>query len=45
VRVVANDVSVLKLAAMKGLFAGVGEEQVTYVNATPTWRQTRRRGD
>jgi D-3-phosphoglycerate dehydrogenase / 2-oxoglutarate reductase len=31
--VVANDVSVLKLAAMKGLFAGVVEEQVTYVNA------------
>jgi D-3-phosphoglycerate dehydrogenase len=31
--VVANDVSVLKLAAMKGLFASVVEEQVTYVNA------------
>jgi D-3-phosphoglycerate dehydrogenase len=31
--VVANDVSVLTLAAMKGLFAGVVEEQVTYVNA------------
>jgi D-3-phosphoglycerate dehydrogenase len=31
--VVANDVSVLKLAAMKGLFAAVVEEQVTYVNA------------
>jgi D-3-phosphoglycerate dehydrogenase len=31
--VVANDVSVLKLAATKGLFAGVVEEQVTYVNA------------
>ena len=30
---VANDVSVLKLAAMKGLFAGIVEEQVTYVNA------------
>src|SRR4051794_4365577 len=27
------DVSVLKLAATKGLFAGVVEEQVTYVNA------------
>jgi D-3-phosphoglycerate dehydrogenase len=31
--VVVNDVSVLKLAATKGLFAGVVEEQVTYVNA------------
>jgi D-3-phosphoglycerate dehydrogenase len=31
--VVANDVSVLKLAATKGLFAPVIEEQVTYVNA------------
>jgi len=31
--IVANDVSVLKLAAAKGLFAGVVEEQVTYVNA------------
>ncbi len=31
--VVANDVSVLKLAATKGLFASVVEEQVTYVNA------------
>jgi D-3-phosphoglycerate dehydrogenase len=31
--VVANDVSVLKLAATKGIFAGVVEEQVTYVNA------------
>jgi D-3-phosphoglycerate dehydrogenase len=31
--VVANDVSVLRLAATKGLFAGVVEEQVTYVNA------------
>jgi D-3-phosphoglycerate dehydrogenase len=31
--VVANDVSVLKLAATKGMFAGVVEEQVTYVNA------------
>jgi D-3-phosphoglycerate dehydrogenase len=31
--VVANDVSVLKLAATKGLFAPVVEEQVTYVNA------------
>ncbi len=31
--VVAHDVSVLKLAAMKGLFASVVEEQVTYVNA------------
>jgi D-3-phosphoglycerate dehydrogenase / 2-oxoglutarate reductase len=31
--VVANDVSVLKLAATKGLFAAVVEEQVTYVNA------------
>ncbi|HEY8533924.1 MAG TPA: phosphoglycerate dehydrogenase [Micromonospora sp.] len=30
---VANDVSVLKLAATKGLFASVVEEQVTYVNA------------
>jgi D-3-phosphoglycerate dehydrogenase len=31
--VVGNDVSVLRLAATKGLFAGVVEEQVTYVNA------------
>jgi D-3-phosphoglycerate dehydrogenase len=31
--VVSHDVSVLKLAAMKGLFASVVEEQVTYVNA------------
>ncbi len=31
--IVANDVSVLKLAATKGLFAQVVEEQVTYVNA------------
>jgi D-3-phosphoglycerate dehydrogenase len=31
--VVANDVSVLTLAATKGLFADVVEEQVTYVNA------------
>jgi D-3-phosphoglycerate dehydrogenase len=31
--IVANDVSVLKLAATKGLFARVVEEQVTYVNA------------
>ncbi|MBT8225533.1 MAG: phosphoglycerate dehydrogenase [Dactylosporangium sp.] len=31
--VVANDVSVLRLAATKGLFAHVVEEQVTYVNA------------
>jgi D-3-phosphoglycerate dehydrogenase len=31
--VVTNDVSVLKLAATKGLFAAVVEEQVTYVNA------------
>jgi D-3-phosphoglycerate dehydrogenase len=31
--VVANDVSVLKLAATKGLFSEVVEEQVTYVNA------------
>jgi D-3-phosphoglycerate dehydrogenase len=31
--IVANDVSVLKLAATKGLFASVVEEQVTYVNA------------
>ncbi|HLT09742.1 MAG TPA: phosphoglycerate dehydrogenase [Micromonosporaceae bacterium] len=31
--VVANDVSVLKLAATKGLFSSVVEEQVTYVNA------------
>jgi D-3-phosphoglycerate dehydrogenase len=31
--VVANEVSVLKLAASKGIFAGVVEEQVTYVNA------------
>ncbi|HEX5542491.1 MAG TPA: phosphoglycerate dehydrogenase [Micromonospora sp.] len=31
--VVVNDVSVLKLAATKGLFSSVVEEQVTYVNA------------
>ncbi|MEV7226566.1 MULTISPECIES: phosphoglycerate dehydrogenase [Polymorphospora] len=31
--IVANDVSVLKLAATKGLFTSVVEEQVTYVNA------------
>jgi D-3-phosphoglycerate dehydrogenase len=31
--VVSNDVSVLKLAATKGLFASVVEDQVTYVNA------------
>jgi D-3-phosphoglycerate dehydrogenase len=31
--IVSNDVSVLKLAATKGLFADVVEEQVTYVNA------------
>jgi len=31
--VVANDVTVLKLAATKGLFSAVVEEQVTYVNA------------
>jgi D-3-phosphoglycerate dehydrogenase len=31
--IVANDVTVLKLAATKGIFAGVVEEQVTYVNA------------
>jgi D-3-phosphoglycerate dehydrogenase len=31
--VVTNDVSVLRLAATKGLFAGVVEDQVTYVNA------------
>jgi D-3-phosphoglycerate dehydrogenase len=31
--VLANDVSVLKLAATKGLFAAVVEDQVTYVNA------------
>ena len=31
--IVDNDVSVLKLAATKGLFASVVEEQVTYVNA------------
>jgi D-3-phosphoglycerate dehydrogenase / 2-oxoglutarate reductase len=31
--VVASDVSVLKLAVMKGLFAQVVAEQVTYVNA------------
>ena len=31
--IVANDVSVLKLAAAKGLFAPVVAEQVTYVNA------------
>ncbi|MFX0593557.1 phosphoglycerate dehydrogenase [Melissospora conviva] len=31
--IVAHDVSVLKLAATKGLFSAVVEEQVTYVNA------------
>jgi D-3-phosphoglycerate dehydrogenase len=31
--IVGNDVSVLKLAAIKGLFTSVVEEQVTYVNA------------
>jgi len=31
--VVANDVSVVKLAATKGLFSSVVEDQVTYVNA------------
>jgi D-3-phosphoglycerate dehydrogenase len=31
--VVANDVTVLRLAATKGLFSAVVEEQVTYVNA------------
>jgi D-3-phosphoglycerate dehydrogenase len=31
--IVENDVAVLKLAATKGLFAPVVEEQVTYVNA------------
>jgi D-3-phosphoglycerate dehydrogenase len=31
--IVRHDVSVLKLAAAKGLFAAVVEEQVTYVNA------------
>jgi D-3-phosphoglycerate dehydrogenase / 2-oxoglutarate reductase len=31
--VVANDVSVLRLAATKGLFTDVVEEQVSYVNA------------
>jgi D-3-phosphoglycerate dehydrogenase len=31
--IVSHDVSVLKLAATKGLFASVVEEQVTYVNA------------
>jgi D-3-phosphoglycerate dehydrogenase len=31
--IVTNDVSVLKLAATKGLFATVVEDQVTYVNA------------
>ncbi|MBB5869901.1 D-3-phosphoglycerate dehydrogenase [Allocatelliglobosispora scoriae] len=31
--IVAHDVSVLKLAATKGLFASIVEEQVTYVNA------------
>ncbi|WP_326554993.1 phosphoglycerate dehydrogenase [Micromonospora sp. NBC_01813] len=31
--VVSNEVSVLKLAATKGLFSSVVEEQVTYVNA------------
>jgi D-3-phosphoglycerate dehydrogenase len=32
-QIVGNDVSVLKLAVTKGLFAEVVEEQVTYVNA------------
>jgi D-3-phosphoglycerate dehydrogenase len=32
-QIIANDVSVLKLAVTKGLFAEVVEEQVTYVNA------------
>ncbi|MDG4767287.1 phosphoglycerate dehydrogenase [Solwaraspora sp. WMMD406] len=32
-QIVANEVSVLKLAATKGLFSSVVEEQVTYVNA------------
>lgn len=31
--VLANDVSVLRLAATKGLFTSIVEEQVTYVNA------------
>jgi D-3-phosphoglycerate dehydrogenase / 2-oxoglutarate reductase len=31
--IIAHDVSVLKLAATKGLFSAVVEEQVTYVNA------------
>ena len=31
--IAAHDVKVLKLAALKGVFAGVVEEQVTYVNA------------
>ncbi|MFC7547551.1 phosphoglycerate dehydrogenase [Plantactinospora sp. GCM10030261] len=31
--IVTNDVTVLRLAATKGLFASVVEEQVTYVNA------------
>jgi D-3-phosphoglycerate dehydrogenase len=31
--IIAHDVSVLKLAATKGLFGAVVEEQVTYVNA------------
>ncbi len=31
--IVAHDVSVLRLAATKGLFSAVVEEQVTYVNA------------
>ena len=31
--IVSHDVAVLKLAATKGLFASVVEEQVTYVNA------------
>ena len=31
--VAAHDVSVLQLAASKGLFADVVEDQVTYVNA------------
>ena len=31
--IVANDVSVLRLAATKGLFSGIVDEQVSYVNA------------
>jgi D-3-phosphoglycerate dehydrogenase len=31
--IAANDVGVLQLAALKGVFSGVVEEQVTYVNA------------